>query len=255
MEDAAMTRRADDSHGRRTEALRRVLDEADLEPDGEHPCTYLAGRTARQVLVSPQSFTPGLYHAFMDLNFRRLGFLVYRAACRGCAECRMLRVLVDEFVPTRAQRRCAARNRDLRVAFERPRATDEKRALYRRYLESRHDGTMSGSAEEMASFLYDAPPFTLEVTYRAGARLVAVGIADVEPLALSAVYCYFDPAEARRSLGVFNVLTLVAECRERGLPYLYLGYYVAGSRKMAYKSGFHPYEVLRPDGSWERHSR
>ena len=162
----------------------------------------------------------------------------------------MLRVLVDEFAPTRAQRRCLARNRDLLVAVPRHRATDEKRALYRRYLESRHDGTMSGSADEMASFLYDAPPFTVEVTYRARARLVAVGIADVEPQALSAVYCYFDPAEARRSLGVFNVLTLLAECRERALPYLYLGYYVAGCPSMEYKSLFLPNQILGPDGAW-----
>jgi arginine-tRNA-protein transferase len=244
--------RADGGHERRTEALRRVLEEADLEPDGEHPCTYLPGRTARQVLVRPPSFAPGLYHSFMDLNYRRLGFLVYRAACRGCAECRMLRVLVDDFCPTRAQRRCRARNADLVVAVSRPQATDEKRDLYRRYLESRHDGTMSGSSDELAEFLYDAPPFTFEITYRAGARLVAVGIADVEPLAMSAVYCYFDPAEARRSPGVFNVLSLLDECGERGLPYLYLGYYVAGSRKMAYKADFRPHEIRRADGGWQR---
>ncbi len=244
--------RADGDHERRTEALRRVLEEAELEPDGEHPCTYLPGRAARQVLVRPPSFAPGLYHAFMDLNFRRLGFLVYRAACRGCAECRMLRVLALEFSPTRAQRRCRARNADLRVTVGPPQGTDEKRALYRRYLESRHDGTMSGSSDELAEFLYDAPPFTVELTYRAGDRLVAVGIADVEPRAMSAVYCYFDPEENRRSPGVFNVLSLVDLCRKRGLPYLYLGYYVAGSRKMAYKADFRPHEMLRADGGWQR---
>jgi leucyl-tRNA---protein transferase len=243
--------RRDGGHERRTEALRRVLEEADLEPDGEHPCTYLPGRRARQLLVRPPSFAPGLYHSFMDLNFRRLGFLVYRAACRRCTECRMLRVLVDEFSPTRAQRRCRVRNADLRVTVAAPQATDEKRALYRRYLESRHDGTMTGSSDELAGFLYDAPHFTVEVTYRAGARLVAVGIADVEPRALSAVYCYFDPDEKRRSPGVFNVLSLLDECRERGLPYLYLGYYVAGSRKMAYKADFRPHEILRADGGWQ----
>jgi arginine-tRNA-protein transferase len=252
MEDAAMITRVDEAHDRRTKALRRVLEEADLEPDAEHPCTYLPGRQARQVLVRPPSFVPGLYHAFMDLNYRRLGFLVYRAACRGCTQCRMLRVLVDEFRPTRAQRRCRARNADLRVAVARPRVTEEKRALYRRYLESRHDGTMTGSSDELARFLYDAPPFTVEITYRAGTRLVAVGIADVEPRALSAVYCYFDPAEEKRSPGVFNVLSLLDECRERGLPYLYLGYYVADSPKMAYKAGFRPHEIRRADGGWER---
>jgi arginine-tRNA-protein transferase len=164
----------------------------------------------------------------------------------------MLRVLADEFSPTRAQRRCRARNADLRVTVGRPRGTDEKRELYRRYLESRHDGTMTGSSDELAAFLYEAPPFTVELTYRAGERLVAVGIADVEPRAMSAVYCYFDPAEKRRSPGVFNVLTLVDECRKRALPYLYLGYYVAGSGKMAYKADFSPHEVLRADGAWQR---
>jgi arginine-tRNA-protein transferase len=252
VEDAALMKSPDDGHERRTAALRRVLEEADLEPDGEHPCSYLPGREARQILVRPPHFAPGLYHAFMDLNFRRLGFLVYRAACRGCTECRMLRVPVDEFAPSRAQRRCLARNRDLSVAIGAPEATDEKYRLYRRYLASRHDGQMTGTSDELARFLYDAPPLTVEITYRAGAKLVAVGIADVEPRALSAVYCYFDPGEERRSPGVFNVLSLVAECRERVLPYLYLGYYVAGSRKMAYKAGFHPHEILEPDGSWRR---
>jgi arginine-tRNA-protein transferase len=191
----------------------------------------------------------------MDLNFRRLGFLVYRAACAGCTECRMLRVPVDEFSPSRAQKRCLARNSDVGVTIGRPEATAEKQALYHRYLVSRHDGQMTGSTDELASFLYETPPFTIEITYRAGEKLLAVGIADVEPRAMSAVYCYFDPDEERRSPGVFNVLSMVEECRRRRLPYLYLGYYVAGSRKMAYKTGFRPHEILGPEGEWRRSRR
>ncbi len=252
MEDAAGMTRTDGGHERRTEALRRVLEEADLEPDGEHPCSYLPGREARQILVRPPHFAPGLYHSFMDLNFRRLGFLVYRAACAGCTECRMLRVPVDEFSPSRAQKRCLARNRDVSVTVGSPEVTEEKLALYRRYLASRHDGQMTGSSDELAGFLYDAPPFTIEITYRAPGKLLAVGIADVEPRAMSAVYCYFDPDEERRSPGVFNVLATIDECRRRRLPHLYLGYYVAGSRKMAYKAGFRPNEILEPDGRWRR---
>jgi arginine-tRNA-protein transferase len=111
---------------------------------------------------------------------------------------------------------------------------------------------MDGSWEEMVESLYDTPPTTLELSYRLEGRLVAVGLVDVEPRALSAVYCYFDPGLGARSLGVFNVLRLVEECRLRGAPFLYLGYQVAGSPKMEYKAAFRPHELLGPDGVWRR---
>ena len=239
-------------HKRRTEALRDLLERSGLEPDDPFPCPYLPGRTARQVLVRPNAFAPGLYHAFLDLNYRRLGRLVYRPACGGCHECHSLRVPLDEFRPTRAQRRCRTRNADVTVEIGSPEPTDEKHALYQRYLAARHDGQMTGSRHEFESFLYDAPPIAREFVYRAGGRLLGVGIADFEPQALSAAYFYFDPDEAGRSPGVFNVLTLVDEGRRGGLPYLYLGYYVAGSPNMAYKAGYRPHEFLGDDGRWVR---
>ncbi len=95
-------------------------------------------------------------------------------------------------------------------------------------------------------------PFrTEEWTYYVGSRLVAVAYVDALPEALSAIYCYYDPTEGARSLGTFNILSLLASARERGLPHVYLGYYVAGCQSMEYKRKFRPNEVLRPDGTWE----
>jgi arginine-tRNA-protein transferase len=131
-----------------------------------------------------------------------------------------------------------------------PRLDPERERLYARYLAARHDGQMDGSPAELRDFLYNSSIETVEVVYRLGERIVAVGIADVEPLAMSAVYCYFDPALNSRALGVFNVLSLLAQCQERGLPHLYLGYYVAGSPRMSYKASFRPCEQLGPDGRW-----
>jgi arginine-tRNA-protein transferase len=97
-------------------------------------------------------------------------------------------------------------------------------------------------------------PFrTEEWTYYLGRRLIAVAYVDALAEALSAIYCYYDPAEKARSLGTFNVLSLLASARERGLPHVYLGYYVAGCRSMEYKRNFRPNEVLRSDGTWRRH--
>jgi arginyl-tRNA--protein-N-Asp/Glu arginylyltransferase len=237
-------------HAHRTEALRGVLERGQLEPTEPFPCPYLPDRLARQILIRPPALPPELYHAFLDLNYRRLGDLVYRPACQGCGECRSLRVSVEAFRPSRAQRRCRARNAGVSVEVGAPEPTDEKHALYRLYLEARHDGQMSGSREEFESFLYAAPGFTREVVFRVEGRLLGVGLADVLPQALSAVYFYFDPREAARSPGVLNVLALVDECRRRQAEFLYLGYYVAGSAAMAYKAGYRPYEILEADGQW-----
>jgi arginine-tRNA-protein transferase len=186
----------------------------------------------------------------MDLNFRRNGTILYRPQCDACDECRAIRVPVDAFRLSRSQNRCRVRNADVTVDVGVPAPTEEKYVVYQRYLLERHDGAMDGSLSEFHGFLYESCVTTIEVTYRVGGRVVAVGIADAEPEALSAVYCYFDPADASRSLGTFNILWMIDECRRRLLPHLYLGYYVHDCQKMNYKSAFRPCELLDPNGSW-----
>lgn len=243
-----------EGHAERTRRLARLLATRGPEPGRPFPCPYLPGRSARQRLVLPTPLVPGLYHSLMDLNYRRLGPLFYEPACPSCDACRMIRVPVAGFHPSRAQRRCRARNADLEVALAAPAATAEKHELYRRYLETRHDGQMDGSIAEFEGFLYASPIQTRELTYRLAGRLVAVGIVDQEPLAWSAVYCYFDPDLAARSLGVYNVLRLIDECRAARVPWLYLGYYVRESPKMSYKRAYRPGEVLGHDGVWRSHA-
>jgi leucyl-tRNA---protein transferase len=240
------------THEGLTRVLARAIEGQDAPLDGPFPCPYLADRMARHLTIAPAPVFPGVYHALMDLNFRRLGPVFYRAQCDACDQCRMLRVPVAEFEPSRAQRRCRARNADLDVARVTPARNAEKLALYRRYLEARHDGQMDGSPGEMHALTSGSSVETCEIEYRAGGRLVAVGIADVEPEAMSAVYCYFDPGVARRSLGVFNVLWMIDECRRRGLPWLYLGYWIRESPKMRYKADYRPCEVLAANGTWTR---
>jgi arginine-tRNA-protein transferase len=230
--------------------LAALVESLSLEPSLPAPCPYLPGRDSRLVALHPERLSPGLYGLFLDLNFRRLGTIVYRPACEGCRECHQLRVDAPRFRPTRAQRRCWKRNADVAVAVGRPEVSAEKHELYRRYLETRHDGQMSGSWDEFRDFLHRAPPFTREVVLRVDGRLVGAGIYDALPEALSAVYFYFDPDFAARSPGTFNVLWLLEECRRQGLPWLYLGYHVAGSPSMAYKARFRPSQVLGDDGQW-----
>jgi arginine-tRNA-protein transferase len=109
---------------------------------------------------------------------------------------------------------------------------------------------MSGDWDSFCDFLYSSPINTLEVAYYLGETLVGAGILDVEPEAVSTVYCYFDPDLPARSIGTFNILWTIEYCRLRGIPYVYLGYYVANSRQMRYKINFRPCELLSDDDSW-----
>jgi leucyl-tRNA---protein transferase len=161
-----------------------------------------------------------------------------------------IRVCVARFAPSRSQRRRVQRNGDLRVNVAMPVATDEKFALYRRY-QSQWHGKPEDDWDSFVSFLYDSPVPTIECEYRdESGRLLAVGICDVCPPALSAVYFYFEPGESRRGLGTFGAMWEIGLARRLQLEYYYLGYWIRGCGSMEYKSDYRPYELLGPDGVW-----
>ena len=220
---------------------------------GEHACPYLPGRMSTTRALWADEIPGELYHRFMDAGFRRSGRLLYQPACRGCRACRPIRIPVAAFCPSKSQRRCRRRNADLHVTLAAPQATDEKYELYLRFLAGRFEprDASQETRESFERFLYDSPVETIEFCYRDGAgRLLAVGICDVCRQSLSSVYFYYNPAEARRSLGTFGALHEITAAAQSGIPYYYLGYWVSGCSAMQYKSSFCPNDVLYSDGVW-----
>lgn len=217
----------------------------------EHACSYLKRRLARSVFVDPQlPLDAARYGALLDLGFRRSGNYVYRPACSACQECRPVRVAVADFAPDRGQRRCRARNADLLLTLESG-LGDEQFALYRRYLQARHPGGGMDPEDREAfhAFLSSSWGTAEIMAARDGdGRLLAGSVVDRVPQGLSAVYTWFDPDETRRGLGTFMILAEIERTRALGLPYLYLGYWVAGSPTMDYKRGFRPLQVLGASG-------
>ena len=194
---------------------------------------------------------PMVYQALMDAGFRRSGRLVYQPACPGCRACRPIRVMVEQFAPSKSQRRCWRRNSDLQVSVAAPVPTDEKYDLYRRYLREWHGTAEEASRPDFEAFLYQSPVQTIEFTYRnVRGDLLAVGICDICPLSISSVYCYFDPRHARRGLGTFSALREIEYARTTQLQWYYLGYWVRGCVSMEYKTDFSPYQLLDTDGVW-----
>jgi leucyl-tRNA---protein transferase len=218
------------------------------------PCPYLAGQQMMSVFADPRAdMNVGLYGCLAQQGFRRSGAHVYRHQCPGCRACVPLRVPVAQFRPTRAQRRTARRNTDLETRCLKAAPRKEHFELYRHYVNTRHrgGGMDNPSPGDYWRFVDSDWSDTDLVEFRAGGRLICVAVCDRLPDGLSAVYTFFDPAAASRSPGTQAVLWQINEALRLGLPYVYLGYWIAGSDKMAYKADFRPVEGLN-DGVWER---
>lgn len=229
----------------------------DLYRTAPHPCGYLPDREARSLLVDPSArLSPQLYSQLLARGFRRSGSHVYRPWCDGCRRCVAVRVPVAHFSPARRQRRTARRNQDL-VAQPVPAAfRDEHYRLYQAYTAARHgDGEMAhADPEAYLSFLTADWQDTAFLELRHAGQLVAVAVTDQLADSLSAVYTFFDPRLALRSLGVEAVLRQIAWAAAQGLEWLYLGYWIDGCRKMAYKADYRPLELLTEAG-WRRVGR
>lgn len=214
-----------------------------------HPCPYLPGRTATEIFFVAQQLDPRAYEHLMNQRFRRAGAIIYKPDCAGCEACTPIRTPVAEFQPSQSQRRVLLRNTDVRIEIGPP-ANDERRlALLDDYEVLIHGKLGPESPADYDERFGTSPVTTFEMSYWVESRLIGVGLIDETPNTLSSVYFYYDPAESRRSLGVFSALMEIEECRRRGKTWWYLGLHVDGCRKMAYKTNFRPYELM-VNGQW-----
>lgn len=216
------------------------------------PCAYLPGRTATHEFALTRRLSGAAYQRLMDAGFRRSGLLIYQPVCEGCRECVPIRVPVNEFAPSRSQRRVLRRNADVQMTVGSPSPTEEKWRMYNAYRRLQHNDLEREDRPGFEECLYHSPTSTLEMTYWIGGRLAGVGIVDATPAALSSVYFYFDPEQARRSLGVFSAMCEIEECRRRQLDFWYVGYYIRKCQRMNYKAQYRPCELLGSDGHWRR---
>jgi arginine-tRNA-protein transferase len=224
------------------------------------PCPYLDGRMERKLFTALQGeHAQKLNDTLSKQGFRRSQNVLYRPSCAECSACISARIRVADFAPSRTQKRVMRRNAALRRNPTSPWATEDQYGLFRRYLDTRHaDGGMADmDIFEFAAMIEETPIRSRVIEYsrpgradEEGRPLAAVCLTDLLDDGLSMVYSFYDPTLMDASLGTYVVLDHIAIAREAGLPYVYLGYWVPGSRKMGYKAKFGALEIYK-GGQWQ----
>lgn len=218
-----------------------------------YPCSYLPERMARSQVATPSFLiTTKVYTELVHRGFRRSGTFTYRPRCDGCRACMAVRVPVAAFAPSRAQRRAAHRHHNLEVSLQPLSDSAEHFKLYQRYQAARHgDDSMDGdSPEQYRNFLLQSHVDSTLVEFRENGVLRMISLIDILDDGLSSVYTFYDPDVPQASFGTYNVIWQIELCRTLELDYLYLGYWIDASEKMAYKANFRPLQGL-VEGEWK----
>lgn len=231
-----------------------LLNQLKLYTTQEHTCSYDTEKQATTLFVDPDTEVNGLiYRELTDIGFRRSGKHLYRPHCRNCSDCIATRIPVEEAHLSRRQKRIIKNNSDIICQQIDSINSDEYYLLFELYIAKRHsDGDMfPATREQYKELLIDDGGFKHYTEFRLADKLIAVSIADKMVNGLSAIYTFFDPNQARRSLGNLAILELINQARVLGADYLYLGYWISNCQKMNYKVDYRPMELLI-NGKWKR---
>lgn len=224
-----------------------------------YSCGYLPNRLAQSLIAAPQHLvTTDIYSGLIQQGFRRSGKFVYRPHCENCQECIPVRINLALFSPNRSQRRALNQHDNLTACIMPVTFREDHYQLYTAYQQTRHidesketdTDKPDSEVEQYQSFLCQSNVETVLVEFREGEQLKMVSVIDIIHDGISAVYTFYDTADIKASYGTYNIMWQASWAKSLNLPYLYLGYWIKDSQKMAYKQNYQLLEKLI-DGEWQ----
>jgi len=216
-----------------------------------YTCSYLSNQLAQSIIATPQHLVDGYqYSGLIQQGFRRSGKFVYRPHCENCNACIPVRLPVTDFQTSRSQKRAYKQHQHLEAIVSTLSFDEAYFALYKAYQIARHEGNaQEETAEQYRNFLVQSNVDSLFISFTLNGVLKIVSVVDIVEDGVSAVYTFYDTADTKASYGTYSIMWLIDWCKQLKLPYLYLGYWIKNSQKMAYKENFGPQEALI-DGEW-----
>jgi len=182
----------------------------------------------------------------LSTGWRKFGSYFFRPRCNGCNKCQPIRVLVDDFIPSKSMRRVAKKNRDVKVKFSSLNYSSEIFEIYKDHSENRFNQIVD--EENFVDSFYVESCNTLQSEYYLNDKLIAVGFLDLSTVSLSSIYFIYKDEFKKLSLGVYSVLKEIEFAKLQKLRNYYLGYYIEDNHSMAYKGKYNPHEIY----SWEK---
>lgn len=218
-----------------------------------YTCGYLPDQLAQSLIATPQNLVDAhQYSRLIQQGFRRSGKFVYRPHCEQCNACIPVRLPVADFEVSRSQKRAYKQHQNLDASVSTIAFDAAQFALYKAYQIARHEAdTKEDGAEEYRNFLVQSNVDSLSISFTLDGILKIVSVVDIVEDGVSAVYTFYESADTKASYGTYSIMWLINWCKALKLPYLYLGYWIENSRKMAYKENFGPQEALI-DGEWQK---
>lgn len=230
-----------------------ILQKIQFYVTAPYTCSYLPNQLAQSIIATPQHLVDGhQYSGLIQQGFRRSGKFVYRPHCENCNACIPVRLPVADFQETRSQKRSFKQHATLEASVSTLSFDEAHFALYKAYQIARHEGNeQEETAEQYRNFLVQSNVDSLFISFTLNGILKMVSVVDILEDGVSAVYTFYDTTDSKASYGTYSILWLIEWCKQLKLPYLYLGYWIKSSQKMAYKENFSPQEALI-DGEWQK---
>lgn len=228
-------------------------------------CPYIKGNSCFMEYKFIQNCHKVLNQELVTRGWRRFGAYFSRPICKDCNECLGLRIKVLEFKLSKSLKRVINKNAQTHIVLKKPNLSNEHLFLYEKYhefmREKRNWKVNSLNFRQYYNLYVDcAFDFGYELDFYVDKKLVCVDLIDILYDGISSIYCFYDPDYAHLSLGKFSLLSEIKLAKFRALPYIYLGYFVAGCQSLMYKADYTPNEILQRTSSldetaflWEKY--